>query len=63
MPPAKSIIRLNTIGGFPEPFLDGTEEIAARWQNQYYTDLIREDILEYSRIHELKMLPTLSQIN
>lgn len=56
LPPAKSIIRLNTVGGFPEPFLDGTEETAARWQNQYYTDLIREDILEFSRIHELKTM-------
>jgi len=41
-----AVSALNRFGGFPEPFLSGSEEDASRWHNQYYTDLIREDILE-----------------
>ena len=38
---------LNRFGGFPEPFLSGSEQEAARRRNQYYSDLIREDIPEF----------------
>ena len=35
-------------GGFPEPCLAETDSDANRWRQQYFTDLIREDILEFS---------------
>ena len=54
MSPHTAVEQLNRLGGFPEPFLSGSETEAARWRNQYYTDLIREDIVEYSRIHEIR---------
>ena len=38
------------------------KEFSARWKKQYYTDLIREDILEYSRIHELKTMKYLLEL-
>jgi predicted AAA+ superfamily ATPase len=40
-------------GGFPEPCLasDGTQ--ADRWRAQYITDLVREDVLEFSRVQEI----------
>ena len=57
--PFEALEKLNDLGGFPEPFLTGSEEEASRWRNQYYTDLIREDILEFSRIQELKALKQL----
>ena len=53
---------LNRLGGFPEPFLSGSDAEAARWRNQYYTDLIREDILEFSRIHEIKAIRLLVEL-
>lgn len=56
VPPRKALDLLNRFGGFPEPFLSGSETDAARWRNQYYTDLVREDILEFSRIHEIKAI-------
>ena len=40
-------------GGFPEPCLAESDELADRWRMQYTTDLIREDILEFSRLHEI----------
>jgi len=60
---------LNKFGGFPEPLFTAinleTEKAlseSARWKNQYYTDLIREDILEFSRITEVKTMKTLLQL-
>lgn len=60
---------LNTFGAFPEPLLNAVsleKEKAkiesARWKNQYYSDIIREDILEFSRIGEIKTMKTLLQL-
>lgn len=61
-PPYDAVSALNRFGGFPEPFLSGLEEDASRWRNQYYTDLIREDILEFSRIHEIRTIKNLLEL-
>ena len=52
--PREALDRLMRLGGFPEPFLAGSQEEASRWRSQYLTDLVREDILEFSRIHEVR---------
>lgn len=58
----EAVSALNRLGGFPEPFLSGSETEAARWRNQYYTDLIREDILEFSRVHEIRAMRLLVEL-
>jgi predicted AAA+ superfamily ATPase len=40
-------------GGFPEPALAGSDASSRRWRRQYATDLIREDVLEFSRLQEV----------
>ncbi len=60
--PVEALSLLNRFGGFPEPFLSGSEEEAARWRNQYYTDLVREDILEFSRIQEVRSIRLLLEM-
>jgi len=62
MPPHEALEQLNTLGGFPEPFLSGSAEYAGRWRGQYYTDLVREDILEFSRIQEIQVMKHLLQM-
>lgn len=62
MPPREALDQILTLGGFPEPLLSGSEIQAARWRNQYYTDLIREDILDFSRIQELKAIRLLLEM-
>jgi predicted AAA+ superfamily ATPase len=62
MAPFEAVNWLNRLGGFPEPFLSGSEEEAARWRRQYYTDLIREDILEFSRLHEVRAMRLLVEL-
>ena len=51
--PAEALARLMERGGFPEPCLAASVEDAERWRRQYFTDLIREDVVEFSRLHEL----------
>ena len=62
MAPADALVQLNRRGGFPEPFLSGSEIEAARWRNQYYSDLVREDILEFSRIQEVRAMRLLVEM-
>ena len=42
---------LLTLGGFPEPFLSGSERKALRWRREYNSRVIQEDItsLEFSK--------------
>ena len=51
--PAEALARLMERGGFPEPCLAEQAEDADRWRRQYFTDLIREDVVEFSRLHEV----------
>jgi len=60
--PYNAVEKLNRRGGFPEPFLSASEEDAARWRNQYYTDLIREDIFDFSKIQEIKTMRLLLEL-
>jgi uncharacterized protein len=62
LPPDEALSLLNRLGGFPEPFLSGSETEAARWRNQYYTDLIREDILEFGRLQEVRSMRLLLEL-
>jgi len=54
--PADALEHLMERGGFPEPCLASHSRQADRWRAQYFTDLIREDVLEFSRLHEIKTM-------
>ena len=43
-------------GGFPEPFLTETVQDSERWRMQYVDGLIRTDILDFERIHDLRAI-------
>lgn len=67
--PYNALYSLNIYGAFPETFLYGLKLDkekavieASRWRKQYYSDIIREDILEFSRITELKTMKMLLQL-
>lgn len=60
--PYEAVNLLNKLGGFPEPFLSGSEEEAARWRKQYFTDIVREDIMDYSRINEMRVIKLLLEM-
>jgi predicted AAA+ superfamily ATPase len=54
--PAHALDHLMQRGGFPEPCLAANPEDAERWRRQYFTDLIREDVVEFSRLHEVNTM-------
>jgi predicted AAA+ superfamily ATPase len=47
------------LGGFPEPFLSGSETESRRWSREYRTRLVREDIASLERIADLGNLELL----
>lgn len=62
MGPVEALEAICRFGGFPEPLLSGSEEEAARWRRQYYDGLLREDILDFGRVHELRAIRTLLEL-
>jgi len=60
--PDETLDRLIERGGMPEPFLADEAVDAERWRQQYFTDLIREDVLEFSRIHEIRAMRLLVEL-
>jgi predicted AAA+ superfamily ATPase len=54
--PADALDHLLERGGFPEPCLAEDTTQADRWRAQYFNDLIREDVLEFSRLHEINTM-------
>ena len=49
-------------GGFPEPCLAADEANAQRWRNTYFTDMLREDLMEFSRIQEVNAMRMFAQL-
>jgi predicted AAA+ superfamily ATPase len=47
------------LGGFPEPFLSGSETEARRWSREYRTRFIRGDVTSLERIQDLGHLELL----
>jgi len=54
--PDDALDRLIDRGAMPEPFLADDPVQAERWRQQYFTDLVREDVVEFSRIHEVRVM-------
>ncbi len=59
--PSQAVTHLLERGGFPEPALAADPEEAQRWRNTYFTDLIREDVLEFSRVNEVNAMRLFAQ--
>ena len=53
----ESFKRLMTVGGFPEPFLDGNEQEATRWRRERFDRILKEDIRD---LESIKMIQDLS---
>ena len=60
--PQQALKRLLERGGFPEPFLAPGVSDAERWRRQYFTDLVREDILDFARLKEIKTMRLFLQL-
>jgi predicted AAA+ superfamily ATPase len=56
VPPHAALTHLLSRGGFPEPALAVTEIDAQRWRADYFSGLVREDVLEFSRLQEVNAM-------
>ena len=59
MPPIETLHRLMTVGGFPEPFLEGTEIFAKRWRSTHLDKILKEDLLELENVRNIKLIEIL----
>lgn len=55
----KDFLDLLKLGGFPEPFLSGSEIEAKRWSREYRNRLIKEEIISLERIEDIGRLEQL----
>ena len=53
------LLDLLRLGGFPEPFLGGSETQARRWSREYRSLLVREEVVALERIQDLGHLELL----
>lgn len=57
---AGELADLLRLGGFPEPYLRGSEAKARRWSIQYRSRLVREDVAGLERVQDLGNLELLA---
>ena len=60
--PEAALTHLLERGGFPEPCLAPDNEQAERWRRQYFDGLVRNDVLEFSRIQEVGAIRLFAQL-
>jgi uncharacterized protein len=52
----EALHRLMTVGGFPEPFLEGDEREARRWRRERFDRVLREDIRDLEPVRNIQLL-------
>ena len=60
--PEDALTHLLQRGGFPEPCLADTPAEAERWRRQYFDGLVRDDVLEFSRLQEVASMRLFAQM-
>lgn len=48
--------RLMTVGGFPEPFLEGEDRAARRWRRERFDRVLREDVRDLEPVRNIQLL-------
>ena len=54
--PKEAFERLMTLGGFPEPFLEGDERSARRWRRERFDRVLREDVRDLEPLRNIQLL-------
>lgn len=55
----EGLLSLLELGGFPEPFFEGSAVEARRWSREYRQRLVREDVVDLERVQDLGTLELL----
>jgi uncharacterized protein len=59
MSPTEAFDTIMRVGGFPEPFLSGSEDFAKRWRRTHIDRIIKEDLLDLEQVRQLRTLDLL----
>lgn len=54
--------RLVTVGGFPEPFLNGDAAYAQRWRRQHLDVVLRQDLMDLNPVRDIKSIETMVEM-
>jgi predicted AAA+ superfamily ATPase len=54
--------RLMAVGGFPEPFLNGTTRYYNRWKRSHIDLILKEDLLILSAVRDIQSIETLIEL-
>lgn len=60
--PAGALELLLRVGGFPEPFLRGSERWYRRWRRSHVDAILREDMLGLSAVRDIASIETLIEL-
>lgn len=58
----EALDRLLRLGGFPEPFLDGTEVFYNRWRRTHLDIILRHDLIELAEVQHIVQVETLIEL-
>ncbi len=61
-PTQEELDQLLTLGGFPEPFLQGNQRHWKRWQRDRMTRVIQEDLITLEQVKEVSQVDLLASI-
>ena len=54
--------RLMLVGGFPEPYLDGTARFHARWRRSHVDLILKEDLVTLTAVRDVQSIETLIEL-
>lgn len=60
--PGLVLDRLLQVGGFPEPYLKGTQSYYNRWQRTHLDIILRQDIIELEDVRDILQIETLIEL-
>ena len=60
--PENALDRLLEVGGFPEPWLDGSRRFYNRWKRTHLDIILRQDLIDLENVRQIQMIETLIQL-
>ena len=59
---AAELDKLLSLGGFPEPFLNGTKKFYNRWKKSHLDIILKQDLIELENVQQILQIETLIQL-
>lgn len=60
--PENALDRLLEVGGFPEPWLEGSLRFYNRWKRTHLDIIIRQDLIDLENVRQIQQIETLIQL-